>query len=76
MEDEDEVPQSSVNFIPCLYFLKKAVAKEKPEKVSPIIMWNTLSSMQIMNWSFEFQITLTQEELARVINETKAELEE
>lgn len=33
MEDEDEMPQSSVNFIPCLYFLKKAVAKEKPDKV-------------------------------------------
>lgn len=34
MEDDDDMPQSSVNFIPCLYFLKKAVAKEKPEKVN------------------------------------------
>lgn len=51
---EDEVAaesESSVNFVPVICFVKRGVAKERPEK-----------------------IVLTQEELARVIKDTKSQL--
>lgn len=47
MEEEDAV--SNINFISCVQFIKRGVAKEKPDKV-----------------------TLTKEELGRIISETKA----
>uniref|UniRef100_A0A2M4ACQ3 Putative wd40 repeat-containing protein n=1 Tax=Anopheles triannulatus TaxID=58253 RepID=A0A2M4ACQ3_9DIPT len=50
-DQEDEVP--NVNFVPSLLFVKRGVAKAKPDKV-----------------------TLTPAELARIISETKEDLQE
>lgn len=54
MEDDqaEQEAQSVVNFIPCLSFVRRGVAKEQPEKVN-----------------------LTKEELAKIIKDTKKELE-
>lgn len=33
MEEEDQQDPSAVNFIPCMRFVKRGVAKEQPHKV-------------------------------------------
>lgn len=70
-DQEDEVP--NVNFVPSLLFVKRGVAKANPDKVSAwfhscLGCWGLLEL-----W---FQVTLTPGELARIINDTRDDLEE
>lgn len=40
MEEEDQRDPNAVNFIPCLCFVRRGVAKENPDKVSvPAATW-------------------------------------
>lgn len=52
MEDENDV-EPSVNFIPCLVFVQKGVAKENPDKV-PMLLQN----IQINNFTILFMLVL------------------
>lgn len=69
MSDTEE-PASSINFVPCLFFMKRGVAEANPAKVCffKIAFFFCLTLIDFV------KVVLTQEELAKVINETRGEL--
>lgn len=66
MEEEE---QAAVNFISCLAFVSRGIAKENPEKVKQRII-----SCSHVDFQFSQQVNLSPEELNRIIAETKSEL--
>lgn len=60
--------ENKVNFIPCLAWVKRGVAKSNPEKVSCFNRRN-----YIYGQTFS-KVQLTKEELVQIINQTKGNL--
>lgn len=42
MEKEEDIEQAGLNFIPCLTWIRRGVAKLNPEKVCTVINLNKL----------------------------------
>lgn len=74
MENEEDVEQASLNFIPCVAWIRRGVAKLNPEKVWDLPKLHMVDLINVFN-SIS-QVELTKEELEALIGKTKGDLAE